>query len=229
MISMIMKTKCWIYSHSSWCVGSIALVSLYAIIQIKFELFFWVRYSDNAEPINDLILNLSYSYIAACLFYILTVKLPYWDMKEKCKSALKKKVRLIESNYKACAESVLPFPKNLPDDVSKEDLVSFFKAVSYFELCRLQIIGYKISVINYISIKHKENIYLAKDLLEYKAWLNSDTIVEIEKIRNSDLSAIINSLNAPTLKDDMAKDENCRKMLAEAVYDIWSVSKNLDV
>lgn len=223
------KCKNWLCSHSSLCVCLIFVICIYALLQIKFELFFWLRYSDNAEPINDLILNLSYSYIAACIFYFLTVKLPYWDMKEKCKTSLKKKMRLIESNYKACAESVLPFPKNLPNDVSKEGLVSIFKAISYFELCRLHILGYKNSVIDYISIKHKENRNLAKDLLEYKAWLNSETIVEIEKIRNSDLSAIINSLNAPTLKDNMAKDEGCRKMLAEAVYDIWSVSKNLDV
>lgn len=213
--------------YSSWLLWLFTFISAYAVIQIKLGWGIYLGYSDQADDINDVILNLSYSYLAALLFYILTVKLPYWDMKYKVHKALQKKVKLIESNYKACAESVLPITKTLPADINKEMLVSLFQDRSYLESCRLDVFGNNTSIIVYIRKKHEENREIAKEILEYKSWLNSDLISEIEILRNSNLVSVINGLQVPKFQVDMAKDKGCRKILAETVFDLWEISKRL--
>ena len=52
--------------------------------------------------------------------------------------------------------------------------------------------------------------------------------MEIESVRNADLLTIINSLTAPGLLEQMAEDKGCRKILAEALYGLWEVSKRLN-
>lgn len=217
-----------LYGYSNYYVFLLTIICLYAIIQIKLECAFWIGRSDKADSINDILLNLAYSYLAALIFYIFTSVFPYLSMRYRCKNALREKVRLIVSNYKACAESVVPFPQNLPNNISKECLIEIFQGKSYMDLCRLHILGLKIPVIEYIRVKHKENMVIASEILDYKTWLSSDMIVNVEIIRNSQLTAIINSLTAPSLKDSMAEDKQCRKMLAEAVFELWSISKQLN-
>lgn len=223
------KYKCteWVFHISGYFVLIIALICIYSILQIKFNIAYWLGTSVYADAINEVIANLSYSYLAGYIFYILTVALPNWKMKIKCQKALQSKMRLIESNYKACAESVLPFPNNLPQDLTKETLVEIFKEFSYLGPCRLKFLGINVPAISYIKQKHEENKKLATELLEYKPWLNSTTIADIEEIRNSNLNAIVISLLSPTLRDKLSEDESSKKILASTLYDVWMTAKKL--
>ena len=213
--------------YSSCLVGIIALICLYAILQIKFDIAFWVGYSANSKAINEVITNLSYSYLAAYIFFILTVTLPHWTMKTKVSKALKSKMRTIESNYKACVESPIQFPKGMLPNICKEEAIENFKAVSYNQQCRLTgVQNTNISIVGYIKLKHDENKRLATELLEYKPWLSSETIAKIEEIRNSYLPSIIITLTGTIMKDQMDSDAG-RKMLAEYVYDLWALAKSI--
>lgn len=213
--------------YSSCFVGIIALICLYAILQIKFDIAFWVGHSANSKAINDVITNLSYSYLAAYIFFLLTVTLPHWTMKTKVSKALKSKVRTIESNYKACVESPIQLPKGMLPNITKEEVVENFKAVSYNQQCRLTgVQNTNISIVVYIKLKHDENKRLATELLEYKPWLSSEMIAKIEEIRNSYLPSIIITLTDTIMKDQMDGDAG-RKLLAEYVYDLWSLAKGI--
>ena len=64
-------------------------------------------------------------------------------------------------------------------------------------------------------------------MLEYKPWLNSTTIADIEEIRNSNLNAIVISLLSPTLRDKLSEDESSKKILASTLYDVWMTAKKL--
>ena len=50
------------------------MVCLYIIVQIKFEITPFLAYSVYADAINEILVNLSFSYIAAYIFYQLTSK-----------------------------------------------------------------------------------------------------------------------------------------------------------
>ena len=45
----------------------------------------------NYERVNNVLLNLSYSYVAGCIFYILTVALPHWNKSRKVQVIIKEK------------------------------------------------------------------------------------------------------------------------------------------
>lgn len=222
------RLKELVFKLSNYLVGLLALVCLYAIFQIKFDFAFWICSSERACDYNEILMNLSYSYLAGYLFFLLTVTLPHLKMRAKVKKALEGKVNQIATNYWACIESVVPFPKGLTRNQTKEDVVMMFKEASSLQLCRLSSVGINVSVAEYIKAKHKENKELATELLEYKSWLSSETIAQIEKIRNANLMSVVISMTNPVLQESL-DNEGSRGVLASEVYDMWEVAKGIKV
>lgn len=217
----------WLLKYSDYYVMAIALICLYAIFQIKFNFAFWIGYSEKADAWNEIITNLSYSYLAGFIFYLLTVTLPHKKMKGKVKVALDSKLNMIRSNYKACVESVYHPLKAMSLDITKDEAIANFKEVSFYQKCKMGYFQDKdISVVDYIRLKHQENVIRAAELLEYKPWLSSETVAQIEEIRNSNLPAVIISLTQSIGKDQL-DNEDGRGMLAGEVYDLWTLAKNI--
>ena len=213
--------------YSDYYVMAIALICLYAIFQIKFNFAFWMGYSEKADAWNEIITNLSYSYLAGFIFYLLTVTLPHKKMKGKVKVALDSKLNMIRSNYKACVESVYHPLKAMSLDITKDEAIANFKEVSFYQKCKMGYFQDKdISVVDYIRLKHQENVIRAAELLEYKPWLSSETTAQIEEIRNSNLPAVIISLTQSIGKDQL-DNEDGRGMLAGEMYDLWTLAKNI--
>lgn len=228
MLFKMNRLKELIFKASGYFVGILALVCLYVILQIKFEFAFWIGYSDKAEAWNGILTNLSYSYLAGFIFFLLTVTLPHVKMRAKVKKALEGKVNQIATNYWACIESVVPFPKGLTRNLTKGNVVMMFKEASSLQLCRLSSVGINVSVVEYIKAKHKENKELATELLEYKSWLSSETIAQIEIIRNANLMSVVISMSNPVLQESL-DNEGSRGVLAGEVYDMWEVAKGIKV
>lgn len=217
----------WLLKYCDYYVMTIALICLYAIFQIKFNFAFWMGYSEKADAWNEIITNLSYSYLAGFIFYLLTVTLPHKKMKGKVKVALDSKLNMIRSNYKACVESVYHPLKAMSLDITKDEAIANFKEVSFYQKCKMGYFQDKdISVVDYIRLKHQENVIRAAELLEYKPWLSSETAAQIEEIRNSNLPAVIISLTQSIGKDQL-DNEDGRGMLAGEMYDLWTLAKNI--
>ena len=221
------KLRNWILYYSDYYVGVIAFICLYAVLQIKFGFAFWIGGSNHSSEINEVITNLSYSYLAGYIFFLLTVTLPHWKMRSKVKMALQGKANIISTNCWACIESVIPLPNALERNKSKDEVIALFKTASSKQLCRLSGIGIKVSVAEYIKAKHEENKKMATELLEYKQWLSSATIAQIEKIRNSNLSSIVISMTNPFLQDAL-DNEGSMGTLANEVYDLWVIAKSIE-
>ena len=62
------------YRYCQWILLGVLLASVTTIVAIKLN--YVIGTSDYAEIINDMLVNLSYSYIAAYLFYLMTSRLP---------------------------------------------------------------------------------------------------------------------------------------------------------
>ena len=103
-----------------------------------------------------------------------------------------------------------------------------FKETSSLQLCRLSSVGVNVSVAEYIKAKHKENKELATELLEYKPWLSSETIAQIEIIRNANLMSVVISMTNPVLQESL-DNEGSRGVLASEVYDMWEVAEGIKV
>lgn len=213
-------------SYSGFYVIVIAIICIYAIIQIEFECAYWVCYSEQADKYNRVISNLSYSYLAAVIFYLLTVTMPNWKMKFKIKKALDGKINSIRSSYKACVDCVLPMYDNPKDEISKEEVIKNFKAISYKDACRFSLVNSNESILDFINRNHQYIVHLSEELLEYKPWLSAETIAQLEDIRNSRLPGFILMMSKFTF--DNPEDElKMRAQLAEYVYNLWDLSKSI--
>lgn len=219
-----MKEK--LLKYSDILVGVLAVICLYAILQIKFDIAFWLGSSKNADTINEVLTNLSYSYLAGFIFYLLTVSLPNWKMKAKLREALIGKLNLIQSNYNSCIESVLPITETNTEDYTLEMVKEKFRGVSYMAPCKLSQMGQDCTIASYIKIKHEENLSLAGQILDYKSWLSSESIAFIEELRNSDISKVITAITLPPVKSLLDK-EDTREKLATQVYGLWNITKEI--
>ena len=78
-----------------WIVLGICALCLYAVIQIRLGCLWYIGSIENAEAVNSIIEGLSYSYIAAYLFYLLTSYLPERRRKMKLYVVIKDRVHKI--------------------------------------------------------------------------------------------------------------------------------------
>lgn len=71
--------KCFTIKLLSYCIVIFTIIPLYIILCVKLECAFTphLGYSVKATQINEVLLNLSYSYIAAVIFYLLLTYIPY--------------------------------------------------------------------------------------------------------------------------------------------------------
>lgn len=70
--------------------------SVYAVLNIGLGCLWTIGVSDNADKINQVLLNLSYSYLAGCIFYLLVTFLPERFRKRKTQSIVSNKYELIK-------------------------------------------------------------------------------------------------------------------------------------
>lgn len=227
-LKRIMITAFRLVGSSGFYVALLSITCMYAIIQIEFEFAFWICSTENADKYNKVILNLSYSFLAGTIFYFLTVTLPYLRMKYKIKKALKRKIKSIRSNYKACVDSVLSSDVNPKDEVSKDEVIKNFKAISYNNACRFSLIDRNESILSFINRNHSYIVHLSGELLEYKPWLSAESIAQIEDIRNSRLPGFIIMLSRCRFcnPEDELKQ---RELLACYVYDLWALSNRIEL
>lgn len=215
-----------LFSSSGFYVIVLAIICLYAIVQIEFQCAYWLCYSEQADKYNRVILNLSYSYLAAAIFYFLTVTLPYLKLRSKIKKALNRKISNIRSSYKECVDSTLPLGENPKDDVSKEEVIKYFRAISYKDACRFSLINPNESILCFINRNHQYIVHLSEELLEYKPWLSANTIAQIEEIRSSRLPGFILMMSKCSF--EKPEDEmKMREQLAGYVYGLWDLSKKI--
>lgn len=66
--------------------------------------------SDNYQQVNQVIINLSYSYLAGLIFYLLTSCFPYMIKRNKLKKPIIEKLKAIKGKLEDSAKCVFPVP-----------------------------------------------------------------------------------------------------------------------
>ena len=83
----------YFYRYCQWVLLGVFMASVITIVVIKQN--FYIVTSDYVEIINDMLVNLSYSYIAAYLFYLMTNRLPVVMRKRKLMPVIQNRVEEI--------------------------------------------------------------------------------------------------------------------------------------
>ncbi len=83
------------YRYCQMILFGIFMVCIYIIVQVKFEIVPFLAYSVYADAINEILVNLSFSYIAAYIFYQLTSRLLLTIRNRKIRPIIQKRVEEI--------------------------------------------------------------------------------------------------------------------------------------
>lgn len=189
----------------------------------------WIE-SDNADSINEVLVNLSYSYIAGFVFYVSTVSLPHVLLKRRMRTAIKEKIRTIYSKYKSCLRSVIPVQNQNTFDYSENNFVKTFSGISYMNKCSLSELNLvNATIIDYVIEQHQICLTLIAQLLEYRDLLSSDTIALLEKMRESDYENVLLAFRK-CIKPPFSLDKPSeREKLAIVIYEQYERSCKLSV
>ena len=94
----------------------LTVISFYVILYVGLGFGWPVGTSENYERINKVLENLSYSYLAGCIFYVLTVSVPYRLRRHKLDKVLHSKISIIVGKLqdsKQCVRSLSEFQNNI--------------------------------------------------------------------------------------------------------------------
>jgi len=222
---MVQRIKDIVFDYVGCIVSISALIAIYCILQVKLNFAFYIGCAHNADKINEVIVNLSYSYLAGYVFYILTVKIPYWATRRKIEQPVKSKLGLVLRKCMSSLECIYPQSAHGKIVFDEESFVEDFKKISYFQEC--SIIGMNIPVIAYVKAAHEENRKTITEILEYKGWLSADRISMLEQIRSSELPMVITALYLPDFKD-VLDNPTSRETLARCIYKLYVLAKKVN-
>ena len=183
-----------------WIVLGICVICLYAVIQIRLGLFWNIGYAENAGAVNAIIEGLSYSYIAAYLFYILTSFLPTKRRKKMLTPIIRERVQRIGT--KNLHSILLEFGRKtgLNYDYRKTDnTTAILKSKNWDVVVPLiqQYNGISISYFRYTVAQSKAiKDRVADIIIRYKEVLTEDELVALEDFSDMPFFSTVESLSS---------------------------------
>lgn len=183
-----------------WIVLGICVLCLYAVIQIRLGLFVYFGNIENAEAVNSILEGLSYSYIAAYLFYLLTGFLPAKRRRKKLLPIIRERVKRIGT--KNIHSILLEFGRDTQlgsDYRNLQHTEEIMKSKNWDDIIPIlkQYNGIVISYFRYSNAQCqaiKERV--ADVIIRYKEVLTEDEIVALENFSEMDIFGILQSLNS---------------------------------
>lgn len=182
------KLFSWFFNHLSAFLLVIALICIYAVLQIKFGCFWTVGEIDDAESVNSIIESLSFSYIAAYLFYVLTIAIPRSVRRRKLTPIIRGSVKNI--GVKDIRSVLLNFyrgtgfPLNYRDT---EHTAEILKTKNWDEVIPLykRFEGIDVTYFKYVCLTSQQIQERVSSIISrYKEDLSVDQLVALENFSN---------------------------------------------
>lgn len=172
---------------------TLTIISIYVIVYVGLGYGWSVGESDNYERINKVLENLSYSYLAGCIFYLLTSQYAYWIRKQQLRPVMKSKMHKI---VRMIDDVILEFSRkvNTATRTESDDLKIILDSKSWTDdvpmLQKMQ--GVRISYIRYLAIAGQnvrtnvmELIQIYRDYLSEEQISRLEGLVEMQAFRNA--------------------------------------------
>lgn len=205
-----------------WIVLCICILCLYAVVQIRLGWFWNINSVENSDAINSIIEGLSYSYIAAYLFYILTTFLPTQRRKEMLNPIIRDRVKKIGT--KNVHNILLEFGRGTKLGTGYRDTehtVEILKSKNWDDIVPMlkKYNGKSISYLHYVNLNCKEMKNRVADIIiRYKEVLTEEELVVLEDFSEMPFFNWVESLSSfPNIKvndgvssliDDFVKMQN---------------------
>lgn len=208
---------------------AITLISLYIVLCIGLDWFWKIGNSENADKINIVLINLSYSYIAGFIFYILVSYLPFRLKTEKLKPVVKLKIDNLYNQINACAQT---FEANeIPDiiqSITKDQLKGLVnKKGMYNNSFYGDQVGYEMNNLKFLNLTKCNTFEIIDSLLDYKEYLKTRQVLNIEKIRDSDFFLLVKFYeDSPTAKEYYSSTQ-FKEEISKDLFEIIEIIREL--
>lgn len=201
-----------------WIVFCIFILCLYAVVQIRLGWLWNIGCVMNADAINSIIEGLSYSYIAAYLFYILTSFLPSRRRRKKIEPIIRSKVQKIGENE--IYSILLEFGRDTKyssDYRTTQDTAKILKSKNWDSNISImrKFFGVNTTYLRYVNA-HSQSIRerISDIIIRYKEVLSEDEIVALENFSEMFFFKLIGSL---CLHPSITVNDNVDSLIKEFV------------
>lgn len=200
-----------------WVFASVCILMLVIIEFTDWRLF----YHERAEKVNELIVNMSFSYLAACIFYILNEIFPRYTKRKVAKRHVEKEIREIRELLRQIFSSIEPFRLE-KHNYTRDEFVNLFEAT---DLIDNGYYGGNIKMLDAINERKARIESICNSLLSsYIHYLNHKELIYIDKIAHSQF--ILNSIEpieySIPIEYRIHKYDNQRE-IGECIYNLYSL------
>jgi len=165
----------------------LTLFCTYIILNVGLGWLWSIGNCDNAERVNQVLINLSYSYMAGLIFFLLVTYLPNYIKRKKILPSIRLKVGDLYKQINACIQTFENEDKaDLIGTITHERVINLINGADmYGQSFYALMVGYNMNNLKFL-VATKENIFtLIDQILSYKEYLSGDQLLEIEKIHDS--------------------------------------------
>lgn len=165
----------------------LSVLAIYIIIYVGLERWWPLGYSNDAEKVNVVAINLAYSYIVGYIVYLLTVSLPQLYTNIKLRPVIKNKIKSIQIKL---SNILTGFPSNenpLIIDIYNIDQCKKIMEEADWNITNNLPIYPKNNKALYQTffIDYKEIISLVDEIIaDYKVQLSTKQLLLLEKLRS---------------------------------------------
>ena len=164
----------------------ITILCLYVIGCVGLNIFPTLGFCQKADAINSVGLNLSYSFIAGCIFYLLITYFPYRFLKRKFSPIINGRIIDLCKQIEACVHTFSMEDSDVINSISKDRLLGLIQAKGmYSQSCFAEQVGYQMNNLQFLVETRRNCFDIIEKLIPYKEYLTDKQIVCIEKIRDS--------------------------------------------
>lgn len=176
----------------------------------------------NADAKNEVMLNLSYSYLAGLIFYILVTWLPYKMRARKMRPFIEDKKKVIKQKMEDCAIATIPTAIIVKYKPGKEELINHLVNTSLLNAPTYMSLLVAGSTILDHWRQQREDIKNAiKDVLEFKEYLSDKELVVLGSIQDCQFFYGINAIFP------MTDNPTGRKVVANLLCDAIDIANKL--
>lgn len=165
----------------------ITILCLYVIGCVGLEILPTLGCAEKAHSINAVSLNLSYSFIAGWIFYLLVTYFPYHIFKKKFSPIIRGRIIDLCKQIEACVHTFSLEEPNVINSITKQRLLELINQKGmYSQSCFAEQVGYRMNNLHFLVETKKNCFDIIEMLIPYKEYLTTEQIVCIEKVRASD-------------------------------------------
>ena len=173
-----------------WITG---IISLYVILSVGLDWFWKIGSFDNADEINQILINMSYSYFAGLFFYILVTLLPFVYKKEKFAPIINDKITTLHSQINACVQTFKDID-DLIKGITKEELSEILNLHGMYDNSfYANIAGFQSNNFQFLVGTKEKIIEIIESTKTYGEYLHFEQILNIEKIRDSSFLHLVST------------------------------------